>query len=463
MNSTAPKAMPKAVDLIEQTQELGPRLRGDDVWRIRHAPGGRSSVAAAAHGYIEGGAPCLRLNASERVIRKDHSARISPELGPTDVRWHMHDKGMDIRMQPRRIEIPQALHEFLWFGLKEIRSCLFAGGFFAILALSKWLPLGDLPRYDFLLLAAIGLQALLLWLRLETWEEVRTISLFHLLGFALELFKTHPAIGSWSYPEAAYMKLFGVPLYAGFMYAAVASYMTQAWRQFELGLTGYPKSGVALPLALAIYANFFTHHFIGDWRWLLIAVLLWQFRHCRVHFTPKGWPEPLKTDATALPRRVQEMSRLAGDAAQARQSRPASRQGERHGLRHATGLTGLRDIMASALSDAGHPRRRYWMPMPAAFVLIGFFIWIAENIATFFGAWVYPDQHAGWQLVHWGKISSWSLLVVITFLIVAEAQRSRQRRLRERFAGESSPAACCAVLTTRALPAQQQRAPAKAV
>ncbi|MCP5479531.1 MAG: DUF817 domain-containing protein [Rhodanobacteraceae bacterium] len=263
----------------------------------------------------------------------------------------------------RQLIRKNVVRDFLWFGLKEVRSCLFAGGFFAILALSKWLPLGDLPRYDFLLLAALGLQALLLWLRLETWEEVRVISLFHVLGFALEVFKTHPSIGSWSYPEAGYTKVLGVPLYAGFMYAAVASYMTQAWRQFELGLTGYPKHRVALPLALAIYANFFTHHFIGDWRWLLIAVLLWQFRHCRVHFTPF--------------------------------------------------------------------QRRYWMPMPLAFVLIGFFIWIAENIATFFGAWVYPDQHDGWQLVHWGKISSWSLLVVITFLIVAELQRSRQRRVRE--------------------------------
>ncbi|MEZ5484844.1 MAG: DUF817 domain-containing protein [Lysobacteraceae bacterium] len=325
------------------------------------------------------------------------------------------------------------VRDFIWFGLKEVRSCLFAGGFFAILALSKWLPLGDLPRYDFLLLAALGLQALLLWLKLETWEEVRTISLFHLLGFVLEVFKTHPSIGSWSYPEAGYTKVLGVPLYAGFMYAAVASYMTQAWRQFELGLTGYPKHRVALPLALAIYANFFTHHFIGDWRWLLIAVLLWQFRHCRVHFTPKGWPEPLKTDATASPWPAQHQILLSGDAPEARQSRPASRQGGRHWLRHAARLTNLRNIMASVLSDPGHPPRRYWMPMPLAFVLIGFFIWIAENIATFFGAWVYPDQHDGWQLVHWGKISSWSLLVVITFLIVAELQRARQRRRRAAF------------------------------
>ncbi|MBW9235086.1 DUF817 domain-containing protein [Leptospira santarosai] len=29
-----------------------------------------------------------------------------------------------------------------------------------------------------------------------------------------------------------------------------------------------------------------------------------------------------------------------------------------------------------------------------------FFIWIAENIATFFGAWEYPNQVDAWSLVH---------------------------------------------------------------
>ena len=32
------------------------------------------------------------------------------------------------------------------------------------------------------------------------------------------------------------------------------------------------------------------------------------------------------------------------------------------------------------------------MPLVLSFVLIGFFIWIAENIATFFSAWEYPNQ-----------------------------------------------------------------------
>jgi uncharacterized membrane protein YoaT (DUF817 family) len=62
---------------------------------------------------------------------------------------------------------------------------------------------------------------------------------------------------------------------------------------------------------------------------------------------------------------------------------------------------------------------RYRMPLALSFVLIGFFIWIAENIATFFGAWEYPNQTDAWSLVHLGKVSSWFLLVIVSILIVA--------------------------------------------
>ncbi len=66
---------------------------------------------------------------------------------------------------------------------------------------------------------------------------------------------------------------------------------------------------------------------------------------------------------------------------------------------------------------------RYRMPIVASFALIGFFIWIAENIATFFGAWTYPNQSAAWTLVHPGKVGSWLLLVIVSFLIVATLKR----------------------------------------
>ncbi len=36
------------------------------------------------------------------------------------------------------------------------------------------------------------------------------------------------------------------------------------------------------------------------------------------------------------------------------------------------------------------------MPILLAFVLVAFFIWIAENIGTAAGAWLYPSQAGGW-------------------------------------------------------------------
>lgn len=63
-------------------------------------------------------------------------------------------------------------------------------------------------------------------------------------------------------------------------------------------------------------------------------------------------------------------------------------------------------------------------PFVASFLLIGFFIWIAENVATLLDAWQYPNQQLAWRLVGLGKISAWFLLLVmITFLLVAQLKR----------------------------------------
>src|SRR3712207_8122890 len=52
---------------------------------------------------------------------------------------------------------------------------------------------------------------------------------FHLVGLALELYKVRQ--GSWSYPDTGLATVGGVPLYSGFMYAAVGSYVCQADRK----------------------------------------------------------------------------------------------------------------------------------------------------------------------------------------------------------------------------------------
>jgi uncharacterized membrane protein YoaT (DUF817 family) len=84
------------------------------------------------------------------------------------------------------------------------------------------------------------------------------------------------------------------------------------------------------------------------------------------------------------------------------------------------------------------------MPLVLSFTLIGFFIWVAENIATFFGAWVYPHQARRWAIVGPNKISSWMLLVIISFIIVAALKElfpKPQAKLVETRAGRPSATA----------------------
>ncbi|MET1085503.1 MAG: DUF817 family protein, partial [Arthrobacter sp.] len=58
-----------------------------------------------------------------------------------------------------------------------------------------------------------------------------------------------------------------------------------------------------------------------------------------------------------------------------------------------------------------------------AFLLVALFIWIAENIATWSGAWLYPSQVNGWQPVPPDKLVSWFLLMIIPVVLVAWVYR----------------------------------------
>jgi uncharacterized membrane protein YoaT (DUF817 family) len=249
--------------------------------------------------------------------------------------------------------------ELWYFGIKQARACLFAGLFFAAVFVVPRAGVAGVPRYDLLLLIAVVIQAWMIRARLESWDEVKAITLFHVLGFALEAFKTSGGVRSWSYPDFAYTKLFGVPLFSGFMYAAVGSYIIQAWRIFDLRVRHHPPYWMAALLAAAIYANFFTHHYVPDVRWYLAASALGLYARASVSFRPFD--------------------------------------------------------------------RDRSMPLLASFLLIGFFVWLAENVSTFFGVWRYPNQLGAWTAVHVGKWSSWSLLVVMTFTIVANLKHIKER------------------------------------
>lgn len=263
---------------------------------------------------------------------------------------------MDARARPMR-GARRAVVEFLYFGIKEARACLFVAGFFLALVLTPRAGVLGIPRYDVLLVVALAIQAGMVWSRLESWDELKAVSLFHLIGFALEVFKVSGSIASWSYPDFAYTKLWGVPLFAGFMYASIGSYIIQAWRLLDLRVRHHPPYWMATSIAILIYLNFFTHHYIGDYRWYLAACALGLYARTEVVF------RPLDRD------------------------------------------------------------RR--MPLLLGFVLTGFFIWLAENIGTFWGVWRYPNQLGAWSTVHLSKWSSWSLLVIMTFTIVASLKHAK--------------------------------------
>src|SRR5215475_11581175 len=115
------------------------------------------------------------------------------------------------------------LYELLRFGLKQAWACLF-GALLLALLLGTHLCYPDhapIARYDALLAAAVAIQAGMLAFRLETWEEARVIAIFQ------------TSIGSWVYPEASLLRLGGVPLFTGFMYAAIGSYIARCWRLFD--------------------------------------------------------------------------------------------------------------------------------------------------------------------------------------------------------------------------------------
>lgn len=192
-----------------------------------------------------------------------------------------------------------ALYEFLRFGVKQAWACLFGGIMLALLLGTHLLwrhlwPTGNAPiaRYDFLFLAALAVQAALLALKMELWEEAKVILLYHLVGTVMELFKT--SVGSWVYPEPCFFRIAGVPLFTGFMYACVGSYIARAWRLFAFRFTHHPPLWALSAVSVAIYVNFFTHHYVWDARWLILAAIAALCWRTRIYFvvwrTPRWMP-----------------------------------------------------------------------------------------------------------------------------------------------------------------------------
>ncbi len=175
-------------------------------------------------------------------------------------------------------------YEFLCFGMKQAWACLFGGCMVALLLLSGlyWPKGAPIARYDALTVAALAMQIGLIVFRLETRREAWVIFVFHLVGTAMEVFKT--ARGSWVYPEASLLHIGGVPLFTGFMYAAIGSYIARAWRLFDFRFTAHPPLWAGMVLAAGIYINFFTHHYVVGARPVLFLAMVLLFGRTWIHF-----------------------------------------------------------------------------------------------------------------------------------------------------------------------------------
>ncbi|UWQ38662.1 DUF817 domain-containing protein [Leisingera aquaemixtae] len=183
-----------------------------------------------------------------------------------------------------RARLPLAAAEFIMFTLKQGWAAIFGILLLAGLIFTGWIwqPEWPLARYDALLIYALALQGLLLATGMESWREVRVILLFHLTGTAMEIFKVQA--GSWAYPGAGVIKLYDVPLFSGFMYAAVGSYMARVIRLFDMHFAPYPPFWSTVLLAAAIYGNFYAHHYLPDIRMGLFAATVLLFARTRIWF-----------------------------------------------------------------------------------------------------------------------------------------------------------------------------------
>lgn len=254
---------------------------------------------------------------------------------------------LDAGHQPHR-PVRLAVTEFLVFGAKQAWACTFGALLLAtMVVVHLTVPPG--ARNDVLTVAAAAIQVGMLVFGLETVRELRVVLVFHVVGTVMEVFKTH--VGSWQYGSDGWLVVVGVPLFSGFMYGAVGSYMVRVVRLFDLHFDRWPRQWLLVVVAAGIYANFFGHHFVWDARYVLLALVVVLFArttmHVRVH------------------------------------------------------------------------RATLRMPVLLAMALVAVFIWLAEDVATWAGAWAYPDQAAGWEPVAPTKIVAWLLLMVISVALVA--------------------------------------------
>ncbi len=253
------------------------------------------------------------------------------------------------------------VYEFVRFGVKQAWACLFGALLLALLIATHFFyPKGAvLARYDFLVVAAVLIQVLMFGFKLETIEK-RKSSSFSTSSARRWRSSRRPSGPGFirrrvcSASAACRFYRFHVcrdRLIHRAMLAAVRFRFTRHPPVWALGL-----------LSAAIYANFFAHHYVWDFRPVLFLAAAVLIGPCTIYY--KIW----KT--------------------------------HRH------------------------------MPLLVGLFLVALFIWFAENIGTFTAAWEYPHQRHGWEMVGFGKLGSWFLLMLISYTLVAWAQSSRCNKYR---------------------------------
>ena len=219
-------------------------------------------------------------------------------------------------------------------------------------------PVAGIYRYDLLLVYALIIQIFLIYFKLETPREVGVIAIFHIMAMVMELFLTHPKIGSWHYPEQAVFRIENVPLFSGFMYSAVGSFIARGLRLFDISFTHFPNLIWVGLLAFSSYANFFTKFFVPDIRnilFMMSIILFWQTKiSIQIH--------------------------------------------NKNNVR--LGST-----------------KEYQLPFLPLLLFLAFLVWLAENIATFTNIWHYPSQEGLWHIIGWGKLGSWYLLLMLSLYL----------------------------------------------
>jgi len=252
-----------------------------------------------------------------------------------------------------------AMNALRRFVVLQARAAVFGIGILALILVTSavWSDEWPIYRSDFIFVTVVLAQVWLLATGRETGREAGVIAVFHVVGVAMEVFKT--AIGSWHYPEPAFFAIGNVPLFTGFMYSAVGSYIARFWRLSDMRLERAPPLWAAMLLGAAIYANFYTHHYVVDIRLGLFAAIVLLYGATMARF--------------------------------------GSRSGE----------GGIR------------------VPLLAFFALASVLIYIAENIGSITGTWLYPSQEAGWRPVPPGKLGAWFLLMTISFVLVWTIRREK--------------------------------------